>query len=70
MARQLSKRARTLLDAYAHEVSDHREWNNEHNVKRSRAELVAYILKLENAAARYVQAATRTESWRGKLRRR
>lgn len=47
MARKLSKRATKLLDEYAADVSDHREWNNEHNVKRSRAALVAYILKLE-----------------------
>lgn len=45
---KISKRAKRLLDEYAHDVSDHREWNNEHNVKRSRAALVAYILKLES----------------------
>lgn len=44
---KLSKRAKRLLDAYAGEVSDHREWNNEHNVKRARAEMERYIARLE-----------------------
>ncbi len=44
---KLSKRAKRLIAAYAHEVSDHREWRNEHNVARTYAELEAYVAELE-----------------------
>lgn len=47
MARKLSRKAQRLIDSFAGDVSDHREWNNEYNLKRSRAALVAYIARLE-----------------------
>lgn len=62
-ARKLSKHATKLLDEYAAAEQDHREWNNEHNVKRTRAALVAYIIQLETGVAQYVQAVYRREPW-------
>lgn len=52
MARRvtISKHARQLLDEFANDVSDNREWNNRYNLKRSRANLVRYLARLEQAA--------------------
>jgi len=43
----LSTKAKTLIAAYAAEVSDAREWRNEENVKRTLAALSAYLSALE-----------------------
>jgi hypothetical protein len=50
--RKLSKRAERLIAAYAHEVSDHREWNNQSGVDRTYAQLTAYVAELEEWKAR------------------
>jgi hypothetical protein len=67
---KLSKQTTKLLDEYAGAVSDHREWNNAYEVKRTRAALVRHLAKLEEARALYVAAVYRREPWRKKLARR
>lgn len=47
---KLSKRATRLIAEYAGAVSDHREWNNQHNVDRAFEELTAYVAELERVA--------------------
>lgn len=42
-----SSLAKQLLDDYAAEVSDAREWPNKENVRRTRAALADYIFELE-----------------------
>jgi len=39
-----------LIAEYAGAVSDHREWNNQHNVDRAFEELTAYVAELERVA--------------------
>lgn len=52
MARKLSNKARALIDEYAGEVGDHREWPNDSNVRRSRFALIRYIVHLEEIERR------------------
>lgn len=47
---KLSTEARMLLTEFEIDVSDNREWDNRYKLKRSRANLVRYIARLEAAA--------------------
>ncbi len=47
LAGEASDAARRLVQSYANEVSDAREWPNGDNVENTRTHLLAYIAHLE-----------------------